>query len=97
MAILAKTNGWLIAGKIVDESEIAKYFQSLDSKHIQQIMNDDETQKLFENLDDALDWQDDKNNTDSSYLKKRINHENNTITMLQAALHTNYTHDFSAL
>lgn len=71
MAILAKTNGWLIAGEIVYESEIAKYFQSLDSKHIQQIMNDDETQKLFENLDDALDWQDDKNGTDSSYLKTK--------------------------
>lgn len=71
MTILAKTNGWLIAGKVVNESETAKYFQPMDSKHLQQIMNNDENQKLFENIDDALDWQDEKNGTDSSCLKSK--------------------------
>ena len=71
MTILAKTNGWLIAGKVVDESETAKYFKQMDSNNIQQIMNNDENKKLFENIDDALDWQDEKNGTDSSYLKSK--------------------------
>lgn len=69
MTILAKTNWWLIAGKIVDESKTAKYFQPLYSKHVDKVMNYDENQKLFDNLNDALDWQDEKNGTDSSHLK----------------------------
>ena len=61
MTILAKTNGWLIVGDVIDESDTAFYFKPRDSKNIEQIKKDSKTNKLFEDAYLAVDWIEENN------------------------------------
>lgn len=66
MAIHAKSNGLLIAGKIISESESSWIFHAVDEKRPKVIAKNDTKNIVFDGetaLDDALSWQDSRRKT----------------------------------
>lgn len=60
MAIHAKSNGLLIGGKIVDETDKNWIFQAMDNKRPTVVSKTDSKNKVFDGdnaVDDAMDWQ----------------------------------------
>lgn len=60
MAILAKTNGWLISGEIISESEHSWVFKAIDEKRGKVVAKNDPKQKIFNSssaVKDAEKWQ----------------------------------------
>ena len=60
MAIHAKTNGWLIGGKIVSENATSWVFHARDEKHPKLIAKNDPKNKVFNSenaVDEAMKWQ----------------------------------------
>lgn len=60
MAIHAKTNGWLIGGKIISQNETSWIFHATDEKRQKVIAKNDPGNQVFDGesaLDDALNWQ----------------------------------------
>lgn len=61
MAIHAKSNGLLIGGRIVEETETAWIFQAMDNKRPTVVSKSDEKNKVFDGpnaVDEATSWQD---------------------------------------
>lgn len=60
MAIHAKTNGWLIGGKIITESATSWIFHATDEKRPKLIAKNDPKNKVFNSenaVDEAMKWQ----------------------------------------
>lgn len=60
MAIHAKTNGLLIGGKIIDESESNWTFQAMDNKRPTIVSKSDPKNRVFDGesaVDNAIEWQ----------------------------------------
>jgi len=60
MAIHAKSNGWLIGGKIIDETPVAWIFHATDEKRKKVIAKNDPKNQVFDGLNavaDAEKWQ----------------------------------------
>lgn len=69
MAIHAKSNGWLIAGKVISESKTSWIFQATDEKRPKVIAKNAPKNIVFDGetaLDDALSWQDSLRKTKSA-------------------------------
>ena len=66
MAIHAKSNGWLIAGNILKETDSSWIFKAIDEKRPKVIAKNDTKNIVFDGdtaLDDALSWQDSRRKT----------------------------------
>jgi len=62
MAIHAKTNGLLIGGRIIEETEKNWIFQAMDNKRPTVVPKDDTKNKVFDGetaVEDAMKWQHD--------------------------------------
>ena len=60
MAIHAKTNGLLIGGKIIDETDSNWIFQAMDNKRPTVVSKTDPKNRVFEGdtaVEDAITWQ----------------------------------------
>lgn len=60
MAIHAKTNGLLIGGKIVDETDKNWIFHAMDNKRPTVVSKTDPKNKVFDGenaVNDAIEWQ----------------------------------------
>jgi len=56
--ILATKSGWLISCKFLRETKKARYVEIIDKpKKSYRVLKDSETHRLFNNIEDALDWQ----------------------------------------
>ncbi|EPN1567029.1 hypothetical protein ACTVZ8_001007 [Cronobacter sakazakii] len=51
MAIHAKSNGWLISGNVIKESETSWVFQAIDEKRPKVIAKNDPNNQVFEGED----------------------------------------------
>lgn len=56
MAILAKKNGWLIAGTVVREDSTHIFFRPMDKDIVEAISKKDKKQKIFDSVYVAQDW-----------------------------------------
>lgn len=64
MAIHAKTNGLLIGGRIVEETENNWIFQAMDNKRPTVVSKTDPKNKVFDGenaVEDAMNWQNENN------------------------------------
>lgn len=61
MSILAKANGWMIAGKIIGDIDDTIFFQPVDSKAAEMVSKTSKTEKIFENAYIACNWIDEQN------------------------------------
>lgn len=60
MAIHAKANGWLIAGKIIEETEFSWIFHAVDEKNKKVIAKNDPINQVFDGdnaVERAEKWQ----------------------------------------
>lgn len=60
MAIHAKSNGLLVGGRVIEETESFWQFHAMDEKRPKYIMKDDPKNQIFDGeraVDDALAWQ----------------------------------------
>ena len=60
MAIHAKTNGLLIGGKVIDETDCNWIFQAMDNKRPTVISQSDAKNRVFDGenaVDEAISWQ----------------------------------------
>jgi len=60
MAIHAKTNGLLVGGRIIEETESHWRFHAMDEKRPKYIQKSDPNNQVFDGdtaADDAIDWQ----------------------------------------
>ena len=60
MAIHAKTNGLLVGGRIIEETENHWCFHAMDEKRPKYIQKSDPKNQVFDGetaVDDAIDWQ----------------------------------------
>lgn len=60
MAIHAKSNGWLIGGKIISESKTSWIFHAMDEKRSKVIAKNDPKNKVFDGenaIENAEKWQ----------------------------------------
>lgn len=60
MAIHAKTNGWLIGGKVITENATSWTFHAMDEKSPKLIAKNDPKNKVFNSenaVDEAMKWQ----------------------------------------
>lgn len=74
MAIHAKANGWLIAGRIIDEKTSSWIFHATDEKRPKVIAKNDPNNRVFDGetaLDDALAWQGKTRSSRSGYRKSK--------------------------
>lgn len=55
--ILATKSGWLIAVRVLRETQSAFVVKAIDEKRQRRISKADDNQRLFENTDQALAWQ----------------------------------------
>ncbi|ELY4332877.1 hypothetical protein SMZ18_000779 [Cronobacter dublinensis] len=61
MAIHAKSNGWLISGNVLKESDTSWVFQAMDEKRPKVIAKNDPNNQVFDGEDavaEASAWQD---------------------------------------
>ena len=56
MSVLAKVNGWMIAGKVIGEIDNTIFFQPIDSKFSEMIDKTSTTEKIFESGFAACNW-----------------------------------------
>lgn len=54
--ILARKNGWMIAGSIISENKIACCFKPVDSKVNILVMKKSDSEKLFDGVPEAEKW-----------------------------------------
>ncbi|MCA1178906.1 MULTISPECIES: hypothetical protein [unclassified Pantoea] len=74
MAIHAKSNGWLIGGKIIEETPTSWIFQAMDEKRPKVIAKNDPKSQVFDGdsaLDDAESWQQANRNSRRGYRKSK--------------------------
>lgn len=60
MAILAKSNGWLIAGNVISENETSWIFKAIDEKTKKLVAKNDPKKKIFTSENAATEaekWQ----------------------------------------
>lgn len=54
--ILARKNGWLIAGSLIKESKYNYYFKTTDTGCTHKISKSSRFEKLFDDVNEAMKW-----------------------------------------
>ncbi|MBS6034002.1 MAG: hypothetical protein KIB40_12790 [Pantoea sp.] len=70
MAIHAKASGWLIGGRIINETPTSWTFHAMDEKRPKVIAKNDPKNKVFDGdsaLDDAQAWQEETRSSRRGY------------------------------
>lgn len=67
MSILAKANGWMVAGKVIGEIDGVVFFQPNDSSQCEMVRNDSKTEKIFESGYIACNWIDKTNGKNPTF------------------------------
>ena len=67
MSILAKKNGWMIAGKVSGEDNNNIFFQPTDSKASEIVSKTSKTEKIFESAYVACNWIDAQNGNPTTF------------------------------